>query len=60
MGSITWRKFAEELGVVPSVRLPVGWIVLVGTAVVAIALVAGAIPARTAARSASADELRDF
>ena len=59
LGSITWRRFAEGLAVVPSVQLPVGWIVLVAAAAVTIALVAGVIPARTAARSASADELRD-
>ena len=59
MGSVTWREFAEGLGVVPSVRFPLGWMILVTVTAVAVGLFAGAIPARTAARSASAHQLRD-
>jgi hypothetical protein len=59
IGSVTWKEFAEGLGVVPSVRLPLRWMTLVSVAAVAVALMAGAIPARTAASSASAHQLRD-
>lgn len=59
IGSVTWRKFAESLGVVPTVGLPLRWMSLVTIAAVAIALVAGAIPARTAASSAAVSQLRD-
>ncbi len=59
MGSVTWRQFAEGLGVVPSVRFPAGWLALVIVAAGAVALVAGAIPGRVAPRSATADQLRD-
>lgn len=59
MGSVTWRQFAEGLGVVPSVRFPAGWLAVVIVAAVAVALVAGAIPGRAAPRSATADQLRD-
>lgn len=59
IGSLTWREFAEGLGVVPSVQLPLRWMSLVTVAAVAVALFAGAIPARTAAKSASAEQLRD-
>lgn len=59
IGSVTWREFAGSLGVVPTVGLPLRRMSFVTVAAVAIALVAGAIPARTAASSAAASQLRD-
>ena len=45
MRSVTWREFAEGLGVVASLRLPAGWLTVVTVAAVVVALVAGASPA---------------
>ncbi|HET7718626.1 MAG TPA: ABC transporter permease, partial [Acidimicrobiales bacterium] len=58
-GSTLWRQFAGGLGVVPSVDIPEVAIAVVAVAAVAVALIASAIPAITAARSASADQLRE-
>lgn len=59
MGSVTWREFSGGLGIAPSVRLPLGWIAVVTVATAAVALLAGAVPARTAVTSASAHQLQD-
>ncbi|HWC12919.1 MAG TPA: FtsX-like permease family protein [Acidimicrobiales bacterium] len=59
MGSVTWREFSGGLGVVPSVRLPLAWMTVVTFATAVVALLAAAVPARTAVTSASAHQLRD-
>ncbi len=57
-GRLAWRLFAEELGVVPVPRVPLAWIVGVAVAVVTLAVAAGAVPARAAARARPASVLR--
>lgn len=57
-GRVAWRLFAEQLGVVPVARVPVGWIVGMIVGVLALAAAAGALPARAATRARPATALR--
>lgn len=49
-GRVAWSIFADQLGVVSRVDVPIGWLALVGVAAVTLGLVAATIPARAASR----------
>jgi len=58
LGRFLWRAFAEELGVVTSITIPLVWVFGTVAGALVVALVASAIPARVAARIAPAAALR--
>ena len=57
-GGLMWRKFAEQLDVVPQVSTPFWTIAVIGTVAMIVALVAAAIPARAARQVKPARLLR--
>ena len=57
-GRYAWRFFAERLGVVPSITIPVSWLVVEVVVTLALGWIAVAWPARTAARLSPAEELQ--
>jgi hypothetical protein len=58
VGRVAWRSFASQLGVLTSPHTPIGWIVLTAVGAGALAVLAGAFPARAAARTRPATTLR--
>jgi putative ABC transport system permease protein len=58
-GGLAWRRFAERLGLVPSIDLPYAWLALVILAIVLIAMVGTLPPARAAARISPTEVLRE-
>jgi hypothetical protein len=56
-GRYAWRYFADRLGVVPTVTIPVTWLVVEALATLLLGWLAVALPARTAAHLAPAQEL---
>ena len=58
VGRIAWRAFASRLGVVPSATTPVWWVVATAGGAALVALLASAVPARTAARTRPVESLR--
>ena len=59
LGRVAWRSFAHSLGVVPAPELSAGPLALLVGAALALALVAGAVPGRLAARNSPSAVLRD-
>jgi predicted lysophospholipase L1 biosynthesis ABC-type transport system permease subunit len=58
LGRLAWRAFADQLGVAAGPVVPLGWIGATIAGGLAVALVAAALPARTAARVDPAVVLR--
>jgi ABC-type lipoprotein release transport system permease subunit len=58
VGRVAWRSFATRLGVLTSPHTPIGWVVLTALGAVVLAVLAGALPARSAARTRPAVTLR--
>jgi ABC-type antimicrobial peptide transport system permease subunit len=58
LGRFLWQSFASELGVLPTVSVPIVWVAATVVGAVVVALVASAFPARVAARIAPATALR--
>lgn len=58
VGRIAWRAFAGELGVSPAASVPAGSVVIAVVAPMIVALLAAALPARTAANVAPTASLR--
>jgi putative ABC transport system permease protein len=56
-GRYAWTFFADRLGVVPTITIPVSWLLVEVLATLALGWLAVALPARTAARLSPADEL---
>jgi ABC-type antimicrobial peptide transport system permease subunit len=57
-GRVAWRSFASRLGVLTSPHTPLAWIALTVVGAALVAVVAGAFPARSAARTRPAVTLR--
>jgi hypothetical protein len=57
-GRFAWRRFADELGLVPRAQIPLGWVLLVVAIGVVLALAAAQRPGRSAARVSPAEVLR--
>jgi hypothetical protein len=57
-GRVTWRLFADDLGVSPAVSVPVLWIAFAVTATCMLVSLVGALPARAAGRTPAAVALR--
>jgi putative ABC transport system permease protein len=57
-GAVLWRAVAHQVGVLPTVEIPVGVLAGVGVATIVGVNVVAAIPARTAARTRPAVTLR--
>jgi hypothetical protein len=58
VGRLTWRAFADRLGVVPDPAVPLLWLGLTVVGALVLALLAAAFPARRAAATRAADGLR--
>jgi ABC-type antimicrobial peptide transport system permease subunit len=58
LGRVAWRAFADRLGVAAGPVVPLGWIAATVVGGLAVALVAAAVPARTAASVDPATVLR--
>ena len=56
-GRYAWRYFADRLGVVPTVTVPITWLALEALATLLLGWLAVALPAHTAARLSPAQEL---
>jgi hypothetical protein len=57
-GRVAWRRFADDIGVVPDASIPVAWIVALGGCIVGLTLLAAVAPSRIASRTAPALALR--
>jgi hypothetical protein len=57
-GAVAWRAFAHRLGVPSGGAVPVGWLLVVVAAVVALGLLAAIVPGRSVARLSGPSELR--
>jgi hypothetical protein len=58
-GRYAWRRFADQLGVVPRAGVSMLTVTAIAAAAIVLAVVAAALPARTAARVAPGDALRE-
>ena len=57
-GRFAWRRFADDVGVVPVAGMPVAWLLVLCGGIVALTLLAAVVPGRIAARTSPALALR--
>jgi hypothetical protein len=58
IGRLTWRSYADALGLVPDADLPVLWLIVVLALLVAVVLASASLPARAAARVSPSETMR--